>query len=544
MKRAIILFTRIPVAGKTKTRMMPFLSAEECAELHACFIQDAYRACKGADADIVVFYMPEGELQNLKDLLEEDLIYRKQEGENLGEKMKHAIEQTLALGYEHVVLIGTDIPQVTSDILNQALDDLQEADVVINPTADGGYYLIGMKKTHDQVWNVQRYGTNTVIDDTLAQMEKANLKVKMGKVCMDMDTKEDLQALYQELPNVPSLVHTKAYLENQLSRRLEKRLSEACVHCGLCTKNCLFLEKYGMDLWQFEQSPERAYSCFLCRKCTEVCPKSISGEEIALKLRREQVLSSEGAKNDKAYAGLLWEKNGYKFANYRKTKKKSVLMPGCNFSAFYPKTMKKLEAIMKQYDIGILYECCGKPVYELGLYEEAKESLQKMEAHLKQNGVEELVLLCPNCYHFMKGKIQIPIKTIYEKLRELGEGEVIHGERFPMYYPCPDRKERVLFGDLSCFLDGEIVEPFQKVQCCGLGGCAAAKEPHLAGKLTELVLASGEQELYTYCASCISNFKRKGFEKAYHVLPLILGVDEKVPLGMQPFFHRAKHTIL
>lgn len=319
---------------------------------------------------------------------------------------------------------------------------------------------------------------------------------------------------------------------------------ENCIHCGLCTRNCSFLKKYDLDLQKFSEHPELAYSCFMCRKCSQVCPKKISGEKIALAMRKEQVQNGEGAKKDLAYRGLLWEKNRYKFANYKKSKKKSVFMPGCNFSSFFPKTTKRLEEIMKKYDIGILYECCGKPVYELGLISDAENSLQRIEERLRKNGVEELILLCPNCYHFMKDKIRIPIVTIYDKLKELGEGNVVKKDVIPMYYPCPDRKDKILFEDMRYFLKGKIESPFQNVQCCGLGGCAAAKEPELSKGMPKQVIEGDTKILYTYCASCVCNFRRKGFEEAYHVLPLILGVDEKVPLGMQPFFNRAKHLVI
>lgn len=219
-ERAIILFTRIPVAGKTKTRMMPFLTGEECAELHACFIKDAYAACKNASADTVVFYAPEGDVQMLKHLLDENLTYIEQSGENLGIRMKRAVEQTLAMGYQKVVLIGTDIPQITSNILENAFAGLETTDIVINPTADGGYYLIGMKENYDEVWNVERYGTNTVIEDTLSQMEKAGLKVSTGDVCRDMDTEEDLRILYQEYQKTQQSGYTWQYLKEHLSDRL------------------------------------------------------------------------------------------------------------------------------------------------------------------------------------------------------------------------------------------------------------------------------------------------------------------------------------
>ena len=128
---------------------------------------------------------------------------------------------------------------------------------------------------------------------------------------------------------------------------------DKCIHCGLCTKNCLFLKKYRIDLEGLSRHPELAHSCFLCGKCKAVCPKKIDGAHIALMMRRGHVDTS-------AYKGLLWEKDPYKFANYRKGRGKSVLFPGCNFTAFYPKTTKYLERLMAKYGIGTVYDCCGK----------------------------------------------------------------------------------------------------------------------------------------------------------------------------------------
>lgn len=244
-----------------------------------------------------------------------------------------------------------------------------------------------------------------------------------------------------------------------------------------------------------------------------------------------------------SYKGLLWEKSPYRFANYRKGKKKSVLFPGCNFPAFYPKTTGYLERLMKKHGIGIIFDCCGKPVFELGLRTESEENLERIHSRLKEREVEELIVLCPNCYHFLKDRLEIPLVTIYQKLEELGEGQMVKKNRFPIYYPCPDREKKEMFQEVRRYLEGEITEPFQKVQCCGLGGCAGVKEPELSRKMAESAKQCSD-ELYTYCASCISNFRRKGMEEAYHVLPMILGVEEKVPLGIQPFMNRVRRKLL
>ena len=313
-----------------------------------------------------------------------------------------------------------------------------------------------------------------------------------------------------------------------------------CVHCGLCTKNCLFLEKYNIDLKGLEERPELAYHCFLCGKCKEVCPKGIDGRQIALENRRNLVEQAGGKLPDNSYDGLVLEKSPYKFANYRHANKKSVLFTGCNFPSFFPETTEKLIEELKKHNVGVVFECCGKPIEELGLVKEAESIIEKINRKLRSAGVEQVVMACPNCYYFLKDRLDAEVISIYKKLEELGIGEKILLDRIPLYYPCPDRKNKEIAKDMYTFLDGEIIDAFPDVQCCGLGGCAAGKEADTAQAMTDLVKASDEKELYTYCASCICSFRRRGYENAKHILPMIMGIDEKVPLGKTPILNRAK----
>lgn len=519
MKQAIILFTRIPVPGQTKTRLMPYLSGEECARLHTEFICTAYRACRKTDADVLVFHTPGDDEGILRGILGEELPYFLQEGEDMGERMSGAFAQAFRDGYEKVILIGTDIPRISSRILERAFADLDKNDIVLNPTKDGGYYLIGMKEPHEAVWNVKRYGMGTVFEETMEQLRLAGLTVAAGQKLRDVDTKEDM--------------------------------AELCIHCGKCTKNCLFLRKYGMDLHEFAEHPELAYSCFLCGKCARVCPGKIDGAAIALDMRHDAVEKNGRVPDDSLYKALLWEKNPYKFASYQKGNAKSVLFPGCNFPSFYPHTMKYLECLMKKHGIGVVYDCCGKPVYELGLAADADRNLRKMTDRLKEQGAEELIVLCPNCYHFLKNRTDIPVVTVYRKLVDLGEGRKLPAEGMPIYYPCPDRKNREMFEDIKIFLDGITDNAFDGVQCCGLGGCAAAREPELAKEMQKSAARKmmeqpngKEHGIYTYCASCISNFRRNKITDSFHVLPMILGVEEKVPTGISSVLNRAKKKVL
>ena len=224
MNNALIIFTRVPIPGQTKTRLMPFLTGEECAQLHTCFIRDIYAKAKQADTDVFVFYTPEEEKTKLRYVLNEDTVFFSQRGEDLGMRMKLAIDSVLQMGYEKVILIGTDIPQVRTETFEKAFSDLDEHDIVIHPTYDGGYYLIGMKMEQDTIWKVRAYGTNTVIQETLRHMQEENLSVAVGEKYYDIDDKYDLKQLYSDIKagTVQNCSCTKAYLESVLKEKMER----------------------------------------------------------------------------------------------------------------------------------------------------------------------------------------------------------------------------------------------------------------------------------------------------------------------------------
>lgn len=314
---------------------------------------------------------------------------------------------------------------------------------------------------------------------------------------------------------------------------------ENCIHCNLCTKNCEFLQKHNLDLEGFSKREDLSYNCFLCGRCKKVCPKNIDGKEIALSMRKEKIKKNNNVIKDKDYNMLLKEKSPYIFANYKNSNKRSVLFPGCNFVSFFPKTTKVLINELEKYDIGVIFDCCQKPIYELGLKDEANKNLQPLKDKIKKANIEEIIVVCPNCYYFLRERLDVKIITIYEKLKELNWGQRIEEDYFPIYYPCPDREEKLFFNTIKPFIEGEIKDSFKDTQCCGLGGCASSKEGEISTKLAKSVSSAGEEKLYTYCATCVGNFKRKGFSNSYHILPLVLDVKEEVPLGMKSLVNRA-----
>lgn len=222
MANALILFVIIPTEGQTKQKWMPFLSFEETVALHDCFVKDVYQKAKAVDADLYIFYTPRDKGGVLRTLLDDAVVLLPQHGDDLGQKMKNAIGAVLRLGYSKVVLMGTDIPHIHTETIQNAFDNLQNRDIVIHPALDGGYYLIGMKREYASIWDIKRYGTNTVMYDTLQHMKAENLSISVGQMYYDIDSEEDLRQIWKDIQRgaVCNCPETIAYLAS-IQEKLE-----------------------------------------------------------------------------------------------------------------------------------------------------------------------------------------------------------------------------------------------------------------------------------------------------------------------------------
>lgn len=320
-----------------------------------------------------------------------------------------------------------------------------------------------------------------------------------------------------------------------------QELTADCVHCGACTRRCAFLKKYSLDLAAFAERPELGYHCFLCGECAAVCPRGIDGRAISLALRRGRVSADGGKVTEGGYGALLAEKRNYLFRNYRRGKTRTVLFTGCNFPSFFPRTTDRLIEQLGERGIGVIFDCCGKPISELGLEKESERGLAALKRRLQEAGAEELVMLCPNCYYYLKPRLkEFRLVSVYDKLRELGLGKEI-GEKAQLFVPCPDRASRELEKSFLPFLTAGW-EEIAGAQCCGLGGCAAGKEPELAKGFRAAVKAQATENIYAYCASCAGCLSRGGVENVHHVLAEILDTGEKPVIGGTTLWNRARRV--
>lgn len=208
MKRAVIIFTRAPRPGQTKTRMMPHLTAVQCARLHTCFLKDIAGQCRGLGADILVSYTPKEGREELEQILGPAAGWFPQEGDSLGERMYRAIAQAFARGCGSCLLIGTDVPELKKESLEKAFAILEEKDAVFGRTGDGGYYLVGMKRPLREAFSLDAYGHGQVLEETLEEMREAGLAVGFTDTLEDMDTPEDLRGYRRRMVDDTDLKKT------------------------------------------------------------------------------------------------------------------------------------------------------------------------------------------------------------------------------------------------------------------------------------------------------------------------------------------------
>ena len=189
---ALILFARDPILGKVKTRLSPFLADDVILNLYTCFLQDSLdNIGKVENVDRFVGVAPSNESGFFTGTLGSDIRMFVQEGENLGDKMRWAIQDRFTEGYEKVVIIGSDSPSLPASYINKAMSS--DKDMVLGPSTDGGYYLIGMCGKVVEVFKDVTWGTETVLQETCEHLVQNGASLDLLPVWYDVDTPEDLK---------------------------------------------------------------------------------------------------------------------------------------------------------------------------------------------------------------------------------------------------------------------------------------------------------------------------------------------------------------
>jgi rSAM/selenodomain-associated transferase 1 len=192
---ALIIFAKAPIPGEVKTRLCPPLDHDEAASLHGTLVLDAVERAKGLPgASLYVAGTPDLAHPFFKVM--EGRYGAKllpQRGPDLGSRMKWAMQDAFEQGAQEVLLTGTDLPTLPRAHLVEALTLVKRHDVVLGPTADGGYYLIGLRKMAPALFDGIAWSTPTVFAETKKKIEQAGLSLGLLPACRDLDTLEDLK---------------------------------------------------------------------------------------------------------------------------------------------------------------------------------------------------------------------------------------------------------------------------------------------------------------------------------------------------------------
>ncbi len=195
----LIIFTRYPTPGATKTRLIPALGAAGAAKLHRqmteATIARARELRQQLQIEIAVHY-DGSDRQQMVDWLGDDLSYQSQGEGDLGLRMARSIATACQSGGDRVVLIGTDCPGITTELLVQAFTDLQTRDLVLGAAVDGGYYLIGMRRPQPELFSGIEWSTERVWQQTIEIATNLNLEIALAPKLADIDRPEDLALIW------------------------------------------------------------------------------------------------------------------------------------------------------------------------------------------------------------------------------------------------------------------------------------------------------------------------------------------------------------
>ena len=194
MNRCVLFFTKYPEPGKVKTRLTPFLSGREAAEVHRLLAEHTVGELKRMKTDFFVCYHPPRLRRRFEGWLGRELTYLPQSGRELGGRMKNAFQRAFQMGYDRIILIGSDIPDITAELMKDSFRVLAGKGAVIGPSKDGGYYLIGFQKEHfsGDVFKGLKWGTDSVYADTRSYLNRKFEAVGLMPELADIDTIEDL----------------------------------------------------------------------------------------------------------------------------------------------------------------------------------------------------------------------------------------------------------------------------------------------------------------------------------------------------------------
>ena len=220
----LIVFVKNPIPGSVKTRLQTRYGPDQVAALYTAFVRDVLARAERIDVDrrVIAFDPPdaESEVRALFGGGKAQWQYVPQVQDDLGARMREALVQQLDSGASGAVLIGTDIPSLPAYHITQAFDLLRTKDVVLGPSTDGGYYLVGVSRSTPEIFEDVEWSTSSVLSQTIDRVQRAGHTLGLVPPWFDVDAPEELDFLFAHAratilaTGIDPLPHTHACLSN------------------------------------------------------------------------------------------------------------------------------------------------------------------------------------------------------------------------------------------------------------------------------------------------------------------------------------------
>jgi hypothetical protein len=210
MKNCLIIFAKEPQEGKVKTRLMKYLSCRGCQDLYKAFLKDTINLAKRLQCkDKILAFEAENKDPIYLNKIASGFKFYRQQGKDLGQKMHNAFEFAKSRKASRIVLIGSDSPTLPVDYIKEAFQKLEKNDLILGPSYDGGYYLIGLKNPCLALFKGIKWGSARVFQDTIKNSKNLKKKVFSLRKWYDVD-------------DFNSLVYLERFLKRQKDKNLAK----------------------------------------------------------------------------------------------------------------------------------------------------------------------------------------------------------------------------------------------------------------------------------------------------------------------------------
>lgn len=327
-----------------------------------------------------------------------------------------------------------------------------------------------------------------------------------------------------------------------MSTKLFEQIASGCCDCGICVKECAFLQEYGTPQemavnWlagsgmATRATRQISFECSLCGLCHAVCPKNLDPSAMFLAMRRELVAKGFGDfkehKTIRSYE--KWGSSPLLSWFHFPENCHTVLFPGCALPGSRPLTLTRLFSFLQKSipDIGLVFDCCTKPSHDLGRSVYFQKMFRELCQILTSHSVKTVLTVCPNCYRIFKEYGSgLEVRSVYVDLARSGNFSENLQKEITVHDPCGvrfseevQRSTRKLV-QINGLKIREMKHNRTTSYCCGEGGAAGFIRPDFAEKWTrKRVDEAGYNQIISYCAGCTQYLGKQVM--THHLLDLL-----------------------